>query len=261
VLDFDEIDDWAPELALALSATVSSAVGQQLRHAAPEFVEDARDMLFDLTNRENIIDATLTWIRTTTIAGYHGSRLTNCELASVLTAGLIPLTAQSRRRRLERALSQHPNWVSAAGELDSAIHAHGPGGKAGRREHQVHLTLSRGGLTSSFNHYLTHGSEFDQRVAEKLLGADGMKLLASDGEPRLIQVAVPGSVALEAAHWVFDINETRASGEVPNLVNQFLNAWSYRLAHPGFQSRTLKVDCGMKFRCTIPADWIVNVFH
>jgi hypothetical protein len=96
-------------------------------------------------------------------------------------------------------------------------------------------------------------------VAYELLGSEGKELLAHDGEPRVIQVAVPGNLALNAAHPYFSIDDLRAKGDVPNLVSEFLEAWSYRLAYPGFQSRTLKVDCGMLFFSTIPADWIVHL--
>jgi hypothetical protein len=206
--------------------------------------------------RDAVIDATLTWIRSTKIAGYHGSRLTDAEVASIRAVGLIPLKAETRRLRLKRALSPHPRWREIADKLDAAIQAHGRGGAAGCREDQVHLTLSRAGLTSGFNHYLTHGAEFDQHVAYALLGQDGTDLLARDGQPRVIQVAVPGPLALNAAHLYFSIDDIRNRGDVPNLVNEFLEAWSYRLAHPGFQSRTLKTDCGMIFRSTVPAAWI-----
>jgi hypothetical protein len=121
----------------------------------------------------------------------------------------------------------------------------------------VHLTLSKAGLTQGFNHYLKYGAEFDQQVAYRLLGADAEALLATDGEPTVIKVAVPGQLALDAAHRYFDINAMRAKGEVPNIVGDFLTAWSYRQARPGFQSGTLRADCGMVIASTIPTDWIL----
>lgn len=256
MVNFDDIDNWELGLSAALSPHVPDSVGLALETAAPKYVEDARDLLFDLTDRDAIIDATLIWIRSTKIVGYHGSRLVEKEIAAIRANGLIPLKAEARRHRLLRALSQHSKWHEVEGKLDTTINDHGPGGAAGRREGQVHLTLSRAGLTDHFDHYLTHGSEFDQRVAYALLGPDGKQLLARDGKPTVIQVAVPGPLALEAAHPHFDIDDMRGRGDVPNLVNQFLEAWSYRLAHPGFQSRTLKIDCGMVFRSIVPAAWI-----
>lgn len=114
-------------------------------------------------------------------------------------------------------------------------------------------------MIEGFNHYLTHGSEFDQHVADELLGKVGKELLTKDGVSTVVQVAVPGSRALDAAHPYFGVDQMRDREEVPNLVKEFLEAWSYRLAYPGFQSRTLKVDCGMVFHSTIPACWIVDI--
>ena len=94
-------------------------------------------------------------------------------------------------------------------------------------------------------------------MAQALLGSGGKDLLARDGQPIVIQVAVPGALALDAANH-FDIDNIRARGDVPHLISEFLKAWSYWLAHPGFQSSILKVDCGMIFRSPVPAAWIVE---
>jgi hypothetical protein len=259
IIDFDKIDDWAPRLTLALSDLVPSSVQQKLAATAPKYVEDAGAVLFGLTSRCSVITATLAWIRSSVIASYHGTRLTAAEVASIRAIGLIPLKAEDRRNRLIRALSQHPAWPSVRDQLDMAIHKHGPGGAAGGREGQVHLTLSRVALLNSFSHYLSHGSEFDQHVAHALLGSDGTDLLARDGEPMVIRVDVPGERALEATHRYSSVEEMQARGEIPNLAREFLNVWSYRLAHPEFQSRTLKIDCGLVFRSSVPAGWIAAV--
>ena len=137
--------------------------------------------------------------------------------------------------------------------------AHGPGNRAGRRENPVHLTLSKSGLVDGFNHYLTHGSEFDQHVAHNLLGEDGSELLRSDGNPFLVRVRVPGAAALAAAHPIFTLEDVIAQGDTPNIVKEFVEAWSFRLAHPDFQSASLEVDCGMVFRSPVPAEWIVGI--
>jgi hypothetical protein len=259
MLDFDMIDDWAPKLATEMRAYVPSSVDQKLWEAAPRFVEDARDLLFESTNREAVIDAMLAWLRSTKIVGYHGSRLTEAEIVSVQEAGLLPLKADTRRGRLLRALSPHRRWPEVADRLDTAIQAYGQGECAGCREGQVHLTLSKAGLINDFDHYLIYGAEFDQHVAYELLGTEGKELLTRDGEPRVIRFAIPGAFALDAAHPYFSIEDVQASGDVPNLAKEFLESWSYRLAHPGFQSRTLKVDCGMIFHQSIPADWIISI--
>lgn len=259
MIDFDEIDDWAPELSDVLSQCVPHSFARKVADAAPEYIEDALEMLFESTVRNAVIDATLAWIVSSKVVGYHGSRLTDEEVASVRSDGLTPLVAETRRDRIVRALSVHPRWHEVADRLEPTLRDHGPGGAAGRREGQAHLTLSRCGLVNGFNHYLTHGSEFDQRVAHALLGPDGEEYLIKVGKPTVLRVAVPGPRTLDAAHPHFGVDDMRIRGEVPNLVREFLEAWSYKLAHPAFQSRTLEVDCGMVFRSTIPATWIVGI--
>jgi hypothetical protein len=258
MIDFDDLDDWSPKLAEALHGYLPDSTEVALRTAAPPFTEDARDHLFDLAGRDPIISRTLDWIRSTAIVAYHGTRLNDMERVAVRSAGLLPLDPLARRDRLRRALSPSPRWHAVHARLDAIIEKYGQG-QAGVRAGQVHLTLSRSGLTKSFNHYLTHGAEFDQQVARDLLGCEGERLLARDGEPTLIRVAVPGTDALAAAHPLFDIETLRARGDVPNLANQFLQAWSYRLAHPGFQSSSLLVDCGMRFESAVPANRILDV--
>ena len=264
MLDFDDNRAWGPLLTAAVRDMISEPVVERLVAAAPEYVEDALDVLFSCTNREEIIEATLVWIRSTTVACYHGSRLTDSEVASIRAHGLVPLDAQARRTRLNRALSPHPQWSEVAGQLDATLHAYGGEmaggrGKAGGREGQVHLAPSRSGLINYADHYLTHGSEFDQHVAHALLGHAGKELLRKDGRARVIRVAVPGQDALNAVNRYLSIEERLARGEVPSLVNDFLQAWSYGLAHPDFDCSTLKVYYSMEFESIVPSDWIVDI--
>lgn len=259
MLDFDDNRSWKPLLTTALGDLISESVVDRLAAAASEFVEDALDLLFSCTNRRAIIEATLVWIRSTKVAGYHGSRLTDSEVASIRARGLVPLDAKARRARLRRALSSHPRWGEVADRLDATLHEYGPNEEAGRREGQVHLTLSRFGLVNGFNHYLTHGSEFDQRAVHALLGPDSRELLQRDGQARVIKIAVPGEDALNAVNRYFTVEECLAQGKVPNLIDKFLEAWSYGLAHPDFDCSTLKVDCGLVFRSTVPSGWIVDI--
>ena len=259
MLDFDKIDDWAPKFSRALSQHFSDSISKKLQFHQLEFVEEALDLLFKRANRDNIIDAVLELIRSEEIACYHGTRLTDAEVISIRSNGLKPLKAEDRLHRLTRALSLHRKWPEVAGQLVDVVQAHGRGGSAGHREAQVHLTLSKAGLTKGFNHYLTYGSEFDQNVARTLLGQEGLELLSRDGKPSIIRVSVPGSEALDAAHPYFNISDLRARGDVPNLVVEFLESWSYRLAYPVFQSATLKADCGMIFHSPVAPAWIVDI--
>ncbi len=258
-VDFDNIDCWAPNLTVVLRSVVTDSVIERLAGAKFEFIEDALDFLFTLTDSDAVTDAVLAWITSVNIMGYHGTRLTDEEVTSIKNNGLLPLEAKLRRNRLARALSFHPKWSEVADRLDAVIEAYGKNNRAGNREGQVHLTLSKAGLVHGFNHYLAFGSEFDQRVAQYLLGEEGKKLLSLYGKPRIIEIALPGNLALGAAHPYFGIDDMRRKGDVPNLVNEFLKAWSYRISNPNFQSRKLEIDCGMIFYKTIPANWIVNV--
>lgn len=256
-VDFDTNHLWVPLLTDAVGSLLSDSAKAELEAEKPQFVEDALRVLFSCTNRYEIIHRTLEWIRANRIAGYHGTRLLECEVASIRSNGLRPLEARARRNRLVRALSFHPSWDVQA--LDSALQEYGEGNKAGVREGQASLTVSRSGLLHGFNHYLAYGSEFDQQVAQALLDDDGMELLRADGETRIIQFSVPGSDALNAANPYRSIDRCLRQGEPPNLLEDFLKAWSYTLAHPDFDCATLEVDCGMKFCDTVPSGWIVRI--
>ena len=256
---FDDINRWAAQLSRVLLPLAPRGIQRKLKMAAPEYIEDARDLFLDVVGRDSVIDAMLGWIQNTRVAGYHGTRLTIADVESIKSNGLVPLRATARRERLKRALSRHPRWNSVATRLDEAIHSVGPGGAVGRREGQVHLTLSRAGLTEGFNHYLTHGAEFDWHVASELLGEEGKELLSTDGLPYVIQLAVPGEAALTAAHPFFSVEDMRARGELPNLVKEFLAVWCFRLSRPGYQSQKLKVDCGIVFNSAVPAEWIRRI--
>ena len=193
------------------------------------------------------------------VAGYHGSRLINSDVESIRTCGLLPLDANSRRSRLTRALSSYPKWDQAETCLDFALQHPGEGIMAKHREDQVHLTISRCGLTCDFNHYLKYGSEFDQHVAQTLLGVGGKELLREDGQARVVRVAVPGEDALNAANHRFSVDDQLARGNVPNLVNYVLQVWSFGLAYPEFDGGTLMVDYGMVFREAVSPAWIVQI--
>jgi hypothetical protein len=49
------------------------------------------------------------------------------------------------------------------------------------------------------------------------------------------------------------------TSDLPNLVRQLLQVWSYRLAHPDYLSKCWKLDCGMVFDTPLPASWIDNI--
>ena len=261
MLNFDDKRTWSPSLSGAIGHLLPDSLSDDLVADSPEFVEDACALYFSRVDRQSMIGSVVDWIESTTVAGYHGSRLTDAEVDSIRGHGLLPLDPRRRRTRLERALAPHPRWPEVAHLLDETLRAFGSGGKAGDRAGQVHLTLSRQSLTTDFSQYLTYGADFDRHVAHHLLGDKGVQLLRMDGQARIIKCEVPGRAALAAAHPHFSMRDMLDSGQVPNLVNDCLQAWSYGLAHPDFECSSLLIDCGMVFRSTVPASWIVDVEH
>jgi hypothetical protein len=259
VLDYDAIDEWAPRLGQALNAVVPLKARCAVATSHPEFVEDSLDTLLLHANKPTVAHCTLAWIRGQDVAAYHGSRLSPAEAQSIRTSGLKPLRPEQRKLRLERALSGHSLWSVKVSLLDEAIRLHSGIGKSGRREGQVHLTLSRVGLTAGFNHYLTHGSEFDQYVAHELLGQAGVDLLATDGTPTVVTVSVPGESAVLGSHRYFTAEEMISRGELPNIVRQILEAWSFKLANEAYQTISRKLDCGIWFEEAVPPEWIACV--
>ena len=259
MLNFNDRGTWWTGLAAALEDQAGGPARAKVAAASHEFCEDACDLLLSSSDREAVLDAVIEWIQSMSVAACHGSRLTDGELGSVRADGLRPLDYQSRKARLKRALSHHPRWPEVKSSLDQCLWEHGPGGKAGNREGQVHLTLSRQGLIGGFDQYLTHGSEFDQRVAHALLGCEGLGMLRQDGRARVIAFEVSGQRALAAAHPHFSIDDPRGRGDLPNLARELLRAWSYGLAHPDFDYGTLHVDCGLVFSSTVPSAWIVDI--
>lgn len=258
-IDFDDGATWIGPLGEALQDLLPADVATRIQAANPEYVEDALDALFEIANRNQIIEHTLDFVRKGSVIGYHGTRLNQSELERIEAEGLVPLHSRDRKIRLERALQSHPNWHEAKRGLDDALEKHGSGEFAGRRERQVHLTLSRMGLLTGFNHYLTYGSEFDQHVAQHLLGKDGKTFLSRDGVAYVLSFIIPGETALAAAHPFFSIEDIMRIGDVPNIASEMLKAWSFAHSRPGFEPNRLRVDCGLVFNDTVPADWLKGV--
>jgi len=252
MLDFDAIQDWDLQLTEALRGFLPDSFHQQLSDANPENVGSAYDFLYDLSGLHVIIDQTLSWLASTDIAGYHGSRLTDDELASVRTKGLLPLSGNLRRERLLKVLSVHHDWTVAEARLDEAI------GRHSNREGQVHLMLSRYEVVSGdYRRNLSNGSEFDQSVARDLLGQEGVNLLAHYGEYRVLRFRVPGPQALDAANPFGGVEDARRRERIPNLVRQVLESWCVRQVQPDSPTQTR--HCSMMFQETVPPDWLVSV--
>jgi hypothetical protein len=182
--------------------------------------------------------------------------LRESDIEDVRSRGLIALSADDRKRHLEDKLSSHQGWAEACKRLDSIIEDLGRKQMGGKREGQVRATLSREGLLYGFNHYLTHGSEFDQHAAQYLLGDEGKALLAEAGTPVVVRLAVPRARAFDAANPFLILVR-----EMPNFVREILAVWAYWLAHPGYSPASERFDCGLIFNHDVPAEWIDGIDH
>lgn len=249
LFDFDQICDWAPRMSEALADIVPAGLREQLPARPIKWLDDALEAILEQVDRQLLLRATRSWLMGQEIAGYHGSRLSSEEIASVLTHGLLALDPAARVELLKARLSRHPDWLTASPLFEASVAGHADG-TFGCRQGQAHLTLSRGSLLESNNHYLVEGSEFDQAVAFDLLGKDARVLLQTGRSPVLFKVQVPGPRALE-------VSERRLStGETPSLVRYALEFWAFWLHDPTFDPATQHADVGLVFYETIPAAWI-----
>ncbi len=254
MLDFDSIGEWGAELTKALHGILHASFEKRLRNANPRNAWSAYDFLYQLPDLDDLIDGALPWLRSITIAGYHGSRLTDAELASVQKRGLRPLEAKSRRNRLVRVLSAHRRWTEVEAQLDEVIRRHS------FREGGAHLALARRELVSGdyYKHNLRFGSEFDQQVARNLLGEEEVQLLAQYGEYRVLKFGIPGSRALDAANALAGgVEADRAIERIPNLVNQVLSSWCFWRLHPSAEVRAS--HCSMMFVEPVHAEWLEDI--
>lgn len=253
--DYDDIDHWGPVLWSKIEPLLSANVQEVLTENTPEFVEDACKILLNhlqvpcVTLNSFLVD----WIAEQTVAAYHGTRLTESEVVNVRRGGLRRLAAIDREPRLRRALSRHPRWHNIEEQLATAIYCAGSGDCYGDREGQVHATISRAGL-KDFDLYLTHGSEFDRCVAENLLGEDGLNMLAADGDPYIIKIAVPGRVALQANN-PFGF----AYENFQDMIKHMLQACVFKKIHPEWQCSGMNIDSGLIFYTDIPVEWIIDI--
>lgn len=253
------MDTWATSLGSAIEPHISDQTYNELRNTEFRYIEDSLSFLLEKTDMKSIVCAAVEWVQSAELCVFHGTRLTDVEVEGMSREGLLPLDHQKRRQRLVRALSSHPKWSENIARFDQILADVGPGMSRGDRLGQVHLTLSCYALEEDFNHYRQFGSEFDLCVAEELFGDDGAALLAKDGSSRTVRLELPGSEALSAANRFFPVAELNFETELPNIVRQFLLAWSYSLGDETFRPCEMKVDCGLIFYSSVPADWIVEI--
>lgn len=225
-----------------------------------EYIEDAGDFVVNQSDIETVSTEIQGWLWAHEFCVFHGTRLLPEEILSVQQNGLLPLVATDRERRLRKILARHPRWYSVENRLLEVIEDVGPNEKQGRRQGQVHFSLSRSGLVNSFDHYLTHGSEFDQHVAHRLFGdQSGLEPLHSETVPVLVHVSFSGEQLIQGAHPHFSYSDVVGMGEVPGLARTFLDAWAYKAANPSFNIETLRTDCCVMERFATPRDRILHI--
>ena len=74
MIDFDNIDDWAPKLTIALEQVVPKPIKREIGEVNFKYCEDALKMLFELTVKDTIIDNTLDWLSSTKIVFFHNKQ-------------------------------------------------------------------------------------------------------------------------------------------------------------------------------------------
>ena len=143
MFDLDTIDDWFSPLSKVLTPHLPPDFIERVRKANPRYIEDARDVVLGLGDKDKLVDATLDWIRSETVLAYHGTRLTPAELESVRARGLMPLQALARRERLIGALSSHPSWPQVENQLEGLLQERGPKATCGPTSNRQLRALRR----------------------------------------------------------------------------------------------------------------------
>ena len=259
MIKFDETMHWVPQFSESLQRLLPRELMDRLIQSERENPGSALWELLKSPQSRDAFNDTISWIKKGHLMLFHGTRLNDEEVISVKKHGLKPLDSLDRRVRLVRSLSTHPRWPYVSKELENVMEKYRPRQTAGDRENKVFLTLSRRGLVSDFNHYLRYGSEFDQKVAEELLGCQGKRLLTCDGTPRIVKVAVPGDTVLSTANRFGGIDDLIDKGDPPILIDKFFATWFSYMASESDDWHDVGVDSGVMFTCTIPPEWIHDI--
>lgn len=260
MLHYDKFETWERSFCDLIFHQLGEGAVNSLASANFEYIEDAGDFVVNHSDIETISAEIHDWVRAHEFCVFHGTRLLPEETLSVQQKGLRPLVATDREQRLRKILSRHPKWGSVENRLLEVLEDVGPKEKQGRRQGQVHFSLSRSGLVNGFDHYLTHGSEFDQHVVQRLFGdQSGLELLNSETIPVLVHVCFSGEQLIQGAHPHFSYSDVVEMGEIPGLARTFLNAWAFKAANPSFDIEKLRTDCCMMERVATPPERILNI--
>lgn len=238
-INFDDLEQWGPWVGDAIVSLAGELLVRDLARADLEYIEDARDWVYERIGRERAAAGLSSALRSCLVRLFHGTRLTDAELEQVSRLGLKPLTLAARKDRVAEILRGHPRWPEVESRLDEAVQAFGPGAQAGLREDGcIHACLSRSGLLLGCNHYLTHGAEVDGHIGYHLFGDNsGSRLFQEHRRPYLISFCVPFDVAAQGSHSLGDLAVGRTL-----LTDKLIGAWAYGQAHPEFRITTQR-DC------------------
>ena len=257
---YDQFETWEGSFRELAVDLVGKEEIQTLASSNFEFIEDAGDSVVRHTDIETASDAIYDWLQAHEFCVFHGTRLLPDEILSVQQLGLRPLVAADRRQRLTEILKTHPQWHHLEHRLAEVLEDVGPKNKQGRREGQVHFSLSRSGLANGFDHYLSHGSEFDQHVVQRLFGdQSGLHLLHSETVPIIVHVRIGGEELVRGAHPHFSYSDIIGMGEIPGIARVFLNSWAFKVANPSFDIAKLRTDCCIMQRVATPPERIIDL--
>ncbi|SHF84586.1 hypothetical protein SAMN05444273_1183 [Litoreibacter ascidiaceicola] len=257
---YDKFQTWEKSFGDLLVRLVGEEALNDLSSSNFEFIEDAGDFVVSRSDITTVSHEIQGWLLAQEFCVFHGTRLLSEEILSVQQKGLRPLVAADREQRLREILGRHRRWASVEDKLLEVIEDVGPKEKQGRRQGQVHFSLSRSGLVNGFDHYLTHGSEFDQHVVQRLFGdQSGLELLSSETVPVLVHVSISGEQLIQGAHPHFTYSDVVGMGEIPGTARTFLNSWAFKAANPGFDIEKLRTDCCVMERVATPPERILTI--
>jgi hypothetical protein len=222
-------------------------------------MEDARNHLLRSVSQARLVEHLNSQLAACEVRVYHGTRVTADEARDIRDAGLRSLRLSDRGDALAAIFSQHADWPTKAGLLGAQLHRFGAGweqGGAGRREDGcVHVCLSRAGLLYGCNHYLTHGAEVDQHIANALFpDGSGLELLKRSRSAKLISFTAPFPEAAVAANpYGFPANE------MPDLLRKLVTAWAYKVGKPEFSLANEEDSSALKLKGPIVAQRLERI--
>lgn len=255
MIKLNEPATWFETFDAAVGDRLAPGARTVLGQSSLEYPQDALEVALQHAPHGGLLCDATEYIRGTTVAGYHGTRASDEEAASIHDRGLLLLREEDRVPRLVRALSKHAKWSEKAQDLWAAIDRHGAKSKMAQRVRQIHLAAT----SADAMRFARDGSEFDEFVAHDLLGDEGAALIKQDGAPRLVIVELPGAVALDAANPFIPVDDALSRGDIPYLVRQLLTAWAYCVARPDAVANLSMAGCAMMLRTPIPPGWIKEV--